>query len=54
MCLYVYIVCVYVNMVGVNMAIHDAICECFEGTVLEPCLLRPCVHVASNSASSYH
>ena len=24
-------------MVGVNMAFHDAICECFEGTMLEPC-----------------
>ena len=35
-----------VNMVGVNMAFHDAMCECFEGTMLEPCLLKPCVHVA--------
>ena len=37
-----------VNMVGVNMAFHDAICECFEGTMLEPCLLKPCVHVAGS------
>ena len=35
-----------VNMVGVNMAFHDAICECFEGAMLEPCLLKPCFHVA--------
>ena len=35
-------------MVGVNMAFHDAICECFEGTMLEPCLLKPCFHVAGN------
>ena len=35
-----------VNMVGVNMAFHDAICECFEGTMLEPCLLKPCVQMA--------
>ena len=33
-------------MVGVNMAFHDAICECFEGTMLEPRLLKPCFHVA--------
>ena len=33
------------NMVGVDM-VHDAICECFEGTMLEPCLLKPCFHVA--------
>ena len=24
-------------MVGVSMAFHDVVCECFEGTVLEPC-----------------
>ena len=35
-----------VNMVGVNMAFHDAICGCFEGTMLEPCLLKPCFHVS--------
>ena len=35
-----------VNMVGVSIVVHDAICECFEGIVLEPCLLQPCVHVA--------
>ena len=28
------------------MAFHDAICKCFEGTMLEPCLLKPCFHVA--------
>ena len=33
-------------MVGVSMAFHAAICECFEGTMLEPCLLKPCFHVA--------
>ena len=37
---------VEVNMVGVNMAFHDATCEFFEGTKLEPCLLKPCFHVA--------
>ena len=37
-------------MVGVNMALHDAICECFEGAMLEPCLLKPCFHVAGTSA----
>ena len=30
-----------VNTVGVNMAFHDAICECVEGT-----MLKPCFHVA--------
>ena len=35
-----------VNMVGVNNVVHDAIRECFEGIMLEPCLLQPCVHVA--------
>ena len=34
------------NMVGVNNVAHDAICECFEGIVLELCLLQPCFHVA--------
>ena len=38
-------------MVGVNMAVHDAICECFEGAMLEPCLLKPCFHVAAYSRS---
>ena len=33
-------------MVGVNNVVHDAICECFEGIMLEPCLLHPCFHVA--------
>ena len=33
-------------MVGVNNVAHDDICECFEGIMLEPCLLQPCVHVA--------
>ena len=36
-------------MVGVNMAFRDAICECSEGTMLEPCLLKPCFHVAGES-----
>ena len=36
-------------MVGANMAFHDAICECFEGTMLEPCLLKPCFHVAGDN-----
>ena len=35
-----------VNMVGVHMAFHDAIFECFEGTMLEPCLLKAYFHVA--------
>ena len=39
------------NMVGVNMAgvdnvAHDALCECFQGTMFKPCLLQPCFHVA--------
>ena len=33
-------------MVGVNNVAHDAICECVEGIMLEPCLLQPCFHVA--------
>ena len=33
-------------MLGVNMAFHDAIRECFEGIMLEPCLPQPCFHVA--------
>ena len=28
------------------MVVHDAICECFEGAMLEACLLKPCFHVA--------
>ena len=39
-----------VNMVGVNMAFHDAICECFEGAMLEPCLLKPWFHVAGGTS----
>ena len=39
-------------MVGVNMASQDAICECFEGTLLEPYLLKPCFHVAGLRAAS--
>ena len=35
-----------VNMVGVSNVVHDAICECSEGIMLEPCLLQPCFHVA--------
>ena len=38
-----------VNMVGVNMVVHDASRECFKGTMLEPCLLKPCFHAASTS-----
>ena len=37
-------------MVGVNMAFHGAICECFAGAMLEPCLLKPCFHVAGRTA----
>ena len=37
-----------VNMLGVSMAFHDAICGCFEGAMLEPCLLKPCFHVAGS------
>ena len=44
-------------MVGVNMVLAEFIefkhglhkscgIECFEGVMLEPCLLQPCVHVA--------
>ena len=33
-------------MVGVNNVVQDAICECFEGIMIEPCLLQPCFHVA--------
>ena len=39
-------------MVGVNMVVHDAICERFEGTMLEPCLFKPCFHVAGNGATA--
>ena len=46
-----------VNMVGVNMVLAEFVkfkhrlykscgIEWFEGTVLEPCLLQPCFHVA--------
>ena len=28
------------------LLVHDAVCECFEGIMLEPCLLQPCFHVA--------
>ena len=35
-----------VNIVGVNMVLHDSICECFEGAMLDTCLLKPCFHVA--------
>ena len=45
------------NMVGVNMVLAEfvkfkhglyksCVIECFEGTILEPCLLQPCFHVA--------
>ena len=45
------------NMVGVNMVLAEFVkfkhglykscgMECFEGIMLEPCLLQPCVHVA--------
>ena len=45
------------NMVGVNMVLAESIkfkyglykscgVECFEGIMLEPCLLQPCFHVA--------
>ena len=36
-------------MVGVNMAFHGAIGECLVGAMLEPCLLKPCFHVAGMS-----
>ena len=42
-----------VNMVGVNNVAHDAICECFEGIMLEPCLLQPCFHVAGRRQDKY-
>ena len=40
-----------VNMVGVRKHVwskhgfHDAICERFEGAMLEPCSLKPCMYV---------
>ena len=48
-----------VNMVGVNMVLAEFVklkhglykscdIECFEGILLEPCLLQPCVHVAGS------
>ena len=40
------------NLVGVNMAFHGAICELFEGATLEPCLLKPCFHVAGQETCS--
>ena len=51
-----------VNMVGVNMVLAEYIkfkhglykscgIECFEGIMLEPCLLQPCFHVAGLTAS---
>ena len=52
LCIHILCICrrreiiVGVNMVGVSMAVHDAICECFVGAMLEPCLLKPCFHVA--------
>ena len=39
-----------VNMVGVDNVVHHAICECFEGIMLETCLLQPCSHVAGPDA----
>ena len=38
--------------IGVNMVVHDAICECFEGTMLEPCLLELCFHVTGETLES--
>ena len=46
-----------VNMVGVTMVLGEFVnfkhglykssgIECFEGIMLEPCLLQPCFHVA--------
>ena len=29
-----------------SLVFNDAICGCFEGILLEPCLLQPCFHVA--------
>ena len=34
-----------VNVVGVNIS-NNAICGCFDGILLKPCLLQPCFHVA--------
>ena len=45
------------NMVGVNMVLAESVqfkhglykscgIVCFEGTMLEPCLIQPCFHVA--------
>ena len=31
------------------MVFHDVICECFEGTMLEPCLLKPCLLCESHN-----
>ena len=47
------------NMVGVNMVLAESVkfkhglykscgIECFEGIMLEPCLLQPCFHVAGS------
>ena len=32
-------------MVGVNMAFRDAVCECFEGTMLEPCSIITYIYI---------
>ena len=48
------------NMVGVNMVLAEFVkfkyglynscdVECYEGIMLEPCLLQPCFHVAETS-----
>ena len=50
-----------VNMVGVNMVLVEFVkfkhglyrscgTECFEGILLEPCSLQPCLHVAGPAA----
>ena len=47
------------HMVGVNMVLEESVklkhglckscgAECFEGILLEPCLLQPCSHVAGS------
>ena len=51
------------NMVGVNMVLAESVkfkhglykscgTECFEGIMLEPCLLQPCFHVAGKCPTS--
>ena len=53
------------NMVGVNLVLAELVkfkhglyescgIECFEGIMLEPCLLQPCFHVAASSRSVIH